>query len=115
MNQLQVIDGEKQPYIIQVAADTVSKHLALSIAAEVRKALNNDAHPNVSLHAIGPSAVSNALKGIIIANTHLATMGVMLAGLPSFKDQDMPAEQGQEGTVQRTIVRIKILCCHFGG
>jgi len=114
VSNIKVVGHDKEPYVIQVAAKTQAKDLALSISAEVKKAMDRGETPNISLHAIGPQAVNIAVKGIIIANTHLATSGLFLGMLPSFKDTAMPVEEGQEAEV-RTVTRNQILCCRFGG
>jgi stage V sporulation protein SpoVS len=112
-------NADKDIKVIQVAARTLPKGLALSITEEVRKALRPEAGepkpPQVSLHAMGNEAVGVAVKALAIANGHVATMGLVLLLHPSFEDRPMPSNDGKEEMVTRTIVRMRIVGWRVGG
>lgn len=106
--------GEAAPSrVIQVAASTSSTQLAGSIAEEVRQNASLSGPFNVSLHAIGPAAVNQAVKAVPIANGMIASAGKVITILPSFADAQVDDKHG--GHTTKTVMQMRLVIWRIGG
>lgn len=112
-SSLPVLDEAAEPLkIIQVAADTDPKRLALSIMEELRSALRTKEAFMVSLHAMGAPSVNNAVKATAIAEGYAAPMGVLFSIIPSFEDKEVGEGEARS---TRTVMRMRLATWRVGG
>lgn len=85
-----------EPEILKVSAKTNTKKLAKAIRAALRKHGRE-----ADLDAIGPGAVNQAIKGIIVARGLLAPEGANLKAVPSFGEAALDGRKSK--------IRVKVL------
>ncbi len=81
-----------QVEVLKVSGASVPKSVAGAIAQVLRR------EPRVTMQAVGPDAVNQAVKSIAIARSYLEGDGLDLVALPSFEKIEI------EG-LQRTAIR----------
>jgi stage V sporulation protein SpoVS len=69
----------------------------------------------IQLRAIGPISVAQAVKGVIVANRHIAGSREQLVVFPRMVNADVPDREGNARTWVVTILTVVVLGTSFEG
>lgn len=89
--------------VIRVSAKTNPNGLGESISIATRKG------EAVVLSAIGPVAVSTAMKGVCAANRNLGGEGICLAVYPGLVVKKLPDHHGGEAEVECSVMILRLV------
>lgn len=81
---------------------------AKQLAGAVRTRYREHTDVNISLLAIGMSAINNAMKSVVELNKLLASTGSYITVLPTMEDRQVADRNCEGGTVERTVLILNL-------